>query len=132
MSADYDGDGVADLASWDPWSGTWVVIWSGDDFGNASRNGLGSAWAVPVPADYDGDGAAEIAVFEPRGYWTTLDGESRQFGRRGDIPVPSDYDGDGDDDLAVFRPSKGKWKIAGQSDTRFGKRGDVPVPADLA
>ena len=38
VPADYDGDGVTDLASWHPSSGTWVIFSSGDNFGTVTRD----------------------------------------------------------------------------------------------
>ena len=130
MSADFDGDGTADIASWNPSTGKWIVYASGDGFRRTSSSSLGSDGSIPVPADYDGDGDAEIAVFE-KGRWKIQGQENRRFGKGGDIPVPSDYDGDGVVDPAVFRPSKGRWYISGQSQVHFGAAGDVPVPADF-
>ena len=130
VPADYDGDGVTDLAHWSSSSGRWVTYESGNHHRWTEVTHLGSALSIPVPADYDGDGVADIAVVEPGGLWQMLEGQPRQFGSHGDIPVPADYDGDGTADIAVFRPSDGTWHVAEQFDVSFGAPGDVPVPAD--
>jgi len=130
VPADYDGDGVTDIARWTSSPGRWVVYESGNNYESTGETLLGSSRSIPVPADYDGDGIADIAVVEPGGLWQTVEGQPRQFGRHGDIPVPADYDGDGTADIAVFRPSDGTWHVADQLEIGFGAPGDVPVPAD--
>jgi hypothetical protein len=61
VPADYDGDGITDLAIYRQATGEWFARRSSDlslfqlEFGAAASSGLGDR---PVPADYDGDGAA--------------------------------------------------------------------------
>ena len=94
VSADYDGDGKADLALYRPRDSTWHL---------RSRAGMmrtvqwGRVGDVPVPGDFDGDGLADIALWRPAdGTWYVLpssanyDGQRAftiQFGQGGDIPV---------------------------------------------
>ena len=57
VSADYDGDGKADLALYRPGDSMSIIQW-------------GRAGDVPVPGDCDGDGLADIAVWRPAdGMW---------------------------------------------------------------
>jgi hypothetical protein len=114
---DYDGDGVADSAVFEPSTSTFYLSLSSR--GNqAVQFGIGRLYGgdpVPVPADYDGDGVTDPAVFEPStstfyiacsklGNVVQQFGIGRGFG--GDpSPAVGDYDGDGLIDPAVFEPS---------------------------
>jgi VCBS repeat protein len=157
VAADYNGDGVTDLALYDPVTGRWSFNFSGAPrrspcvpcgFGESVVFGVSGD--MPVPGDYDGDGITDIAVYRPStGTWYVLQSTSKrtrtvtmQWGLAEDLPVPGDYDGDGIMDFAVWRPSTGVWYIrlssTGFVDTityQLGtgssyRGGDVPVPAD--
>jgi hypothetical protein len=135
VSADYDGDGKADFATYNS-NGLWTIEQSSN--GTTKTVSFGFADDTVIPADYDGDGKADIAVWRPsNGYWYWLssrDGSfnSYQFGLPEDKPQPGDYDGDGKTDIAVFRPSNGVWYLQqstkGFRAEQFGLSGDVPLP----
>jgi hypothetical protein len=132
VPADYDGDGKADIATYNS-DGLWTIEQSSN--GVTKTVSFGLANDVLVPADYDGDGKADITVWRPsNGYWYWLssrDGSfhSYQFGQSGDSPVRGDFDGDGKTDFAVFR--QGIWYIQQSRDgfraAQFGLSGDVPI-----
>ena len=66
VPADYDGDGLADVAVFRRATGDWFVSSSFDgsfrqiSFGAAASSHLGD---TPVPGDYDGDGQADQAIY---------------------------------------------------------------------
>jgi len=134
---DFDGDFETDIATFQPATGLWNLLFS-DNRAQWSIP-FGSKTMLPVPADYDGDGLADIALFQPTtGDWYFLysSGGSRiiRFGWSKTVPIPGDYDGDGRTDLALFYPDKSLWYFlyssGGGYSLPFGSKTDIPVPAD--
>ena len=137
---DYDGDGRADLAVYDPVNGLWYVrTVAGANLAWAAQ--LGGIGQEPAPGDYDGDGRCELAVQdEAAGLWyaRTTAGSNVlwqvPWGAPGLVPVWGDYDGDGRCDLAV--QGAGTWYIQGASGPNiawalaWGGAGFIPVPGD--
>jgi uncharacterized delta-60 repeat protein len=153
VPADFDGDGLTDIAVFRQASGEWWIRQSA--FGGAVRVAtFGNAGDRPVPADYDGDGRADPAVFRlSEGAWyISQSGSSNarivNWGTFNDFPAPADYDGDGKTDIAVARvrptaadvnvapdgtAADGSWWILRSSNnapavTNWGAEGDTPVP----
>ena len=94
VPADYNGDGILDVATYRSSLGRWLV-------GNQFQIDLGGADDIPVPGDYTGDGLTDLAFFRPStGTWYV-----RGFlvGRSGRMATfrPGDYNGDGITDMAV-------------------------------
>ena len=142
-NADFDGDGIRDLAVWRPGDGIWYIQRSSDGGLSSPQWGSGALNDVPVPGDYDGDGITDVAVWRPsEGNWYVLrssDGgiTTTQWGSGAlnDVPRPGDYDNDGKTDMAVWRPSDGIWYVLRSSDGGFsgsqwgsGALNDVPLP----
>src|SRR6185436_1710656 len=70
VPADYDGDGRADPAVYNPSTGEWKIQQSSTDFTTSVTIVRGISTDMPVPADYDGDGLTDVAVFQPAtGTW---------------------------------------------------------------
>lgn len=142
VPADFDGDGLDDLAVWRSTTGEWDILNSSRDNNRAAATILrfGVAGDVPVQADYDGDSKADLAVFRPsENRWYILSsktGETRteNFGIAGtDLLVPSDYTGDGKADIAVYR--RGTWFVQSSENGEtepfeFGFADARPVPGD--
>ena len=110
VAADYDGDGVSDLALFHPETGEWFV-----QSINGELLAYGAYWGgagfLTLQGDFDGDGACDFAAYDAdSGAWyvSSLEGRIIVFGEvwggPGWIPVAGDYDGDGAADLAVYEP----------------------------
>ena len=137
---DFDGDGCADVARFQPSSNQWKI--KNSNGGSITTSTLGTSGSLIAPADYDGDGKTDRAVFNQNtGNWTikiSPDGATQTisaFGLNGDKPVSGDYDGDGKADAALWRPSSGTWYVRRSSDGQFtstvwGQSGDIPVPGN--
>jgi N-acetylmuramoyl-L-alanine amidase len=129
VPADYDGDGITDLAAFSPTTASWKITTSSD--GATQTLQWGSPGDRPVPADFDGDGKAEVAVWRPgTGVWYERGVGEFVWGQAGDVPVPADYTGDELADAAVFRPSTGTWYVHGGAQYRLGEAWHIPVPGD--
>jgi uncharacterized delta-60 repeat protein len=129
---DFDGDGRADLATFNLLSGNWSIRQSRTD--QTLTVQFGADGDKTTAADYDGDGKTDIAVYRPsEGNWYLLRSTEGfaafRWGLAEDKPVPADYDGDGRADIAVYRG--GSWFILKSSDFRLAAVG-FGLPDDIA
>jgi FG-GAP-like repeat/Putative binding domain, N-terminal len=150
---DMDGDGRADLVSWN--AGTFA--WTASDAGSVphSKNwGNVALGDVPMVGDIDGDGIGDLVVWRASTgmwYWLTSStgydyaaGGGVQWGNDGlgDRPMLADMDGDGAADPVVWRASTGTWywltsssgyDYASAGGLQWGNAGlgDVPLLGDI-
>jgi hypothetical protein len=130
--ADYDGDGLTDIATYGYYGDQWDIDYAADGFDvdiygwdqNYSHIGHQDLRSIPVPADYDGDGTADLALFH--NYSDNVSGYQIDYSGNGfgsvdfdswytylpstDHPTPADYDGDGYADLSL-KNDYGQWGI---------------------
>ncbi len=146
VAADYDGDGKADPAVYDPAQAIWGVSLSASGYTQTGSLIVGQPDQTPTAEDYDGDGKMDPAVYRAAdGFWAVyfsgngyVPAALSGFGAADAIPVPADYDGDGKADLACYRATDGTWgfrlSTGGYATTtlvnEFGGPDWSPVPAD--
>lgn len=142
VPADYDGDGITDLAYYEKASGTWGILYS--DSGQAVTAQWGGPGFIPTPADFDGDDKADPCLYqESTGTWYVLLSNrghlqaSAIWGGPGYQAVPADYDNDGRADLCVYNKTTGEWHVllsgSGYTTSGSGTWGNAaykPVPGD--
>ena len=123
--ADFDCDGLVDMAVFHKLNSTWEIHLSNSD--RVVRQQFGLAGDIPVAGDYDKDSCADVAVYRPTSHTffskKLNDGldkiKVQQWGLRGDWPYTTDVDGDGATDYIVFRPTDSVYYITASSGAFF-------------
>ena len=88
ITADFDGDGKADVMIYRPSSGVWYGLSSISNYASGPIIQWGLPTDVPVAADYNGDGRADFAIYCPStGGWWILGVGAYTWGVPGDFPV---------------------------------------------
>ncbi len=123
LTADFNGDGITDLASYDPDDYSLKVSLSTNySFApdSAWSTGFLNANATPLLADFNGDGKTDLCKFE-NGTWTVALSTGTGFDQAGarpwitgfgagKKPFTGDFNGDGRLDAGFYDGSK--WEIA--------------------
>lgn len=137
-AADYDGDGVFDIAVFR--GGVWYIIESST--GNYRYEYFGQSGDVPAPNDFDKDGKADLTVARSENgvrVWYVRRSSDNQayrvewgFSSDAFFTGRSDWDGDGAADISVIRNESGQrvFYIRRSSDSqlqiiRWGASNDV-------
>lgn len=150
LVGDFDRDGRADFATFNPNNQSWHVLTSASGYNPASAivKSWGAPGDQPIIGDFDKDAKADIGIFRPsdRSWWILLSSKNysasqsnvlvKFWGAPGDQPVIADFDGDTQADIGVFRPSDRTWWILQSSQLYSPAAGNILVkqwgaPADL-
>jgi hypothetical protein len=119
--ADFDDDGLDDLAIWRPSTATWHVRKHDGMEPLVDGIPLGESDDIPLVGDVNGDGRADLVTWRRwDGRWFAKDADGKVlvdgellFGTPTAKPVLGDFDGDGDDDFGIFHPNRsgsgGSW-----------------------
>ena len=133
--ADFNGDGLTDLAAHNVLSGSWMIAffektetqWKWVETKKKKyKLNYGDIGDIPVQADYDGNGKADHAIFKRWGLWKVRKQYELEFGQRGDAPIPNDWAGLGRVIPAIFREQNGRWLATDNLlKTKHGKGGQA-------
>lgn len=135
VPADYDGDGIDELAvysqgkwlakRWD--DGTDVLLPEFEADGGSGGTG-GTGGGIPVPCHYDEDDKVDLGVFDgSKGTWNIIDGTGQHTIKltprplQGELPVAGNFAQDARCDPTFWDPDAGTWRT-------YDLNGNVIVP----
>lgn len=141
LPADYDGDGLTDLAVWRSSTAQWLVKKSTG--GAVVTTAQGQPGDLAVPADYDGDGEVDFALYRPTTGQLLVHGDTAAERRTMSTfwvadarPVAADVNGDGKPESGIYDPASGWFYLrpvfgsGSYTIVRVGDGGDTPVVRD--
>ena len=121
LAADFNGDGIGDIAIFRASSGLWSVR-------GITRIYFGGSGDNIVPGDYNGNGTDQPSIFRATsGLWAVRGVTRIYFGGSSDAAMPGDYNGDGTYDAGIFRGSSGLWAAKGITRVYFGSSTDTAI-----
>jgi RHS repeat-associated protein len=130
---DFNGDGLADVAAFNPATGAWeVAISNGKSFTISNWGSWSSTdnYQNVVAGDFNGDGRTDLAAWDvTTGTWTVALSTGTGFatsvwgtGTAGatwaNVSV-GDFNGDGRQDLAAFNSATGDWHVESSDGSHF-------------
>jgi hypothetical protein len=133
IAGDFNGDGMDDVASFHPGSGTWWVTFSEGDERKTAEWGRflpGTGWTNHVAGDFNGDGNTDIASFHSGNgtWWVSIsDGASFKTKRWATFnptngwgsQLAGDFNGDGITDIANFHLGNSSWWVGLSTGSSF-------------
>ena len=121
LAADFNGDGIGDIAIFRASSGLWSVR-------GITRVYFGSSGDNIVPGDYNGSGTDQPSIFRgTSGLWAARGVTRIYFGGGSDAAMPGDYNGDGTYDVGIFRATSGLWAAKGITRVYYGSSTDTAI-----
>jgi len=116
LVGDFDGDGLDDLAVYQPLSGLWSA-WRSDGSKLFSSVSWGFRNAVPQVGDFNGDKLADLCVIDPAsGVWYLTSPLNKMaprlisgWGYAAAEPITRDFNGNGRTDICVWDRDGGYW-----------------------
>jgi hypothetical protein len=139
-AADYDDDGIADPAAYNPTTGLWYINYSSATTARSPFT-WGNVTAQFLVGDFTADGMQDLAAVVPGSttkVWYTTDytdmgnpNNTENFGTLASTAIAGDWDGDGVDDRASYESGTWSIKLSDAGTTWspvFGAAWTAPLP----